>query len=100
MAAEVDTAYICAAYSIEEPTLQSLIESNAAELVQSLLRQIEKKAHEFDAVKSEKLRAEIEQQTINQIKDDRISSLEQALQDTKAEYEALQKRFADSGKCS
>jgi nucleoprotein TPR len=59
-AAAVDVGYLAASYAIPEPTLQTLLAEPTVELVQSLLVQIEAKAHEFDDLKSEKLRSDVE----------------------------------------
>ncbi|KAF2110576.1 hypothetical protein BDV96DRAFT_623904 [Lophiotrema nucula] len=59
-AAAVDVGYLAASYAVPEPTLHSLLDAPTVELVQALLAHIQAKAHEFDEVKAEKLRSDVE----------------------------------------
>ncbi|KAJ9635197.1 Protein mlp1 [Coniosporium tulheliwenetii] len=58
--AAIDIPYIAASYAVPEPTLRTLLDAPTVELVSSLLEKIEAKAREFDIVKAEKLRSDVE----------------------------------------
>ncbi|KAL9078363.1 MAG: hypothetical protein Q9157_002720 [Trypethelium eluteriae] len=59
-AAAVDVSYISTSYSVPEATLTTLLDSPTVDLVNELLQSIDKKAHEYDELKAEKLRADVE----------------------------------------
>ena len=59
-AVAVDIPYLSASYSIPQATLTTLREAPTVELVNSLLLQIAAKAQEYDEIKAEKLRLEVE----------------------------------------
>ncbi|KXL48806.1 MAG: hypothetical protein FE78DRAFT_127698, partial [Acidomyces sp. 'richmondensis'] len=55
-----DLAYLSATYAFPEPDLQILLDSPTSELVQRLFVGLVTKGHEFDALKADKLKAEVE----------------------------------------
>lgn len=59
-AATIDTSYISNFTSISEPAIQSLINEPTAELVSAFLRAVTIKALEYDKLKSERLRLDVE----------------------------------------
>jgi nucleoprotein TPR len=96
-AAAVDVGYIAASYEIPEPTLQSLLSEPTAELVQSLLVQIEAKAREHDDLKSEKIKVDVELEAAVQGGDSRARSLKAAADKAQKETEQLQQKLAREG---
>ncbi|KAF1994983.1 hypothetical protein P154DRAFT_557010 [Amniculicola lignicola CBS 123094] len=62
-AAAVDIGYLAASYHVPEPTLHELLSAPTIELVQTVLAQLEAKAREFDDLKSDKLRIDVELET-------------------------------------
>ncbi|EXJ89029.1 nucleoprotein TPR [Capronia epimyces CBS 606.96] len=64
MAAEVDTRALSAFSSLPEPSITSLIDSPTSELVISFLRSIETRAKECEQNKSQKIKLEVELETV------------------------------------
>lgn len=96
-AAAVDTAYIAASYAVAEPSLHALLDNPTVELVSSLLQQIESKAHEYDEIKAEKLRAEVELETAVHDGQQRARSLKSSLENALKDIEDLRRKLADAG---
>lgn len=63
-AAAVDLAYISTSYSVPQPTLTTLVNAPTVALVKELLQYLDKKAHEHDEVKAEKLRTDVELENV------------------------------------
>jgi nucleoprotein TPR len=97
-AAAVDTAYIAASYSVPETTITSLLDSPTTELVRSLLEAIEAKAHEYDDLKAEKLRVDVELETAVHAGEQRARSLKASMESSLKEVEDVRKKLADAGK--
>ncbi|KAF2643549.1 hypothetical protein P280DRAFT_547682 [Massarina eburnea CBS 473.64] len=92
-AAAVDVGYIAASFSVEETTLQSLLSEPTVELVQSLLVQIDAKAREYDDLKSDKLRAEVELEGAVHNANIRARSLQATADEAVKEAEALRQKL-------
>ncbi|KAF2468629.1 uncharacterized protein BDR25DRAFT_231528 [Lindgomyces ingoldianus] len=97
-AAAVDIGYLAASYSIPEPSLQSLIDSPTTELIHSLLVQIEAKAREFDEIKAEQLRSDVELETVVRSSDTRARSLKASVDKALKDVEELRRRLSSEGK--
>ncbi len=95
--AVVDTAYIAASYSIPEPTLQTLLDAPTKELVQSLLEQLVKKAKEFDTLKAEKLRSDVELEHVVHTGEARARALKAAVEKGLKEIEQLRTEVNEKG---
>ncbi|KAL1621757.1 Protein mlp1 [Diplodia seriata] len=89
----LDTAYIAAAYSVPEPSLQTLLDAPTAELVQDLLAKIEAKAREFDEVKAEKLRSDVELENAVRTGDARARALKASVDKNLKEVEEVRKKL-------
>lgn len=98
--AAIDTAYIAAAYSVPEPTLQTLLDAPTTELVQQLLAKIESRAHEFDEVKAEKLRSDVELENAVRTGDSRARALKASVDKNLKELEEVRKKLNEEGKLS
>lgn len=96
-AADVDVGFLAASYALPEKSIQSLITTPTAELVQSLLQQIELKAHEFDDLKSEKLRSEVELEAAVHNADTRARAVKATADDAVKEIETLRQKLNESG---
>ena len=59
-AAAVDVPYISSYLGIAQPSLRTSLEAPTTELVTSILLAVAAKAREFDDIKAEKLRQEVE----------------------------------------
>ncbi|KAK8181536.1 hypothetical protein BKA81DRAFT_276087, partial [Phyllosticta paracitricarpa] len=95
--AAIDTAYIAASYSIPEPTLQNLLDAPTVELVQQLLSQIEVKAKEFDELKAEKLRSDVELENAVRTGDNRARALKASVDKGLKDVEELRKKLNEEG---
>lgn len=93
----VDTAYISASYNIPEPSIQTLLDSPTVELVQSLLAQVESKAREYDNLKAEKLRADIELENAVRGGEAQRSSLKASFDRALSEVEELRRKLNEEG---
>lgn len=95
--AAIDVAYIAASYSIPEPTLQTLLDAPTVELVQQLLSQIETKAKEFDELKAEKLRSDVELENAVRTGDNRVRALKASVDKGLKDVEELRKKLNEEG---
>lgn len=95
--AAIDTAYIAAAYAVPEPTLQTLLDAPTVELVQQLLAHIETKAREFDEVKAEKLRSDVELENAVRTGDARARALKASVDKNLKELEEVRKKLSEEG---
>lgn len=96
-AAAVDVGYIAASFEIPESTLRSLLSAPTVELVQSLLLQIEAKVRDYDDLKSEKIKVDVELEAAVQGGDARARSLKAATDKAQKETEQLQQKLAREG---
>lgn len=92
-AATVDTAYIAASYAVPEPTIQTLLDAPTVELVTQLLQHIEAKAREFDEIRSEKLRSDVELENAVRMGDARAKALKASVDKGLKEVEELRKKL-------
>lgn len=97
-AAAVDVGYVAASYSIPEATVQSLLSAPTVELVQSLLTQIEAKAREYDDLKSQKLRSDVELESAIHNAEARTRTLKATADKAQKEAEELRQKLAQEGK--
>lgn len=58
--AAVDVPYLATTYEYAEDDIQALLDSPTAELVNQFLTSLSTKAHEFEELKAEKLRVDVE----------------------------------------
>lgn len=96
-AATVDAAFIAASYSIPEPTIQNLLSSPVADLVQSLLLQVEAKAREFEDLKADKLRTDVELEAAVRGGESRTRQLKASVDGGLKEVEELRRKLNDEG---
>jgi nucleoprotein TPR len=76
MAAEVDVRAISAFSSIPESSINSLLSSPTTELVASLLKGIENKVKEFEQTKSQKVKLEVELETVVRTSESKVKVLQ------------------------
>jgi nucleoprotein TPR len=97
MAATVDPGYLAASYAVPEETIQSLLSAPTADLVQSLLVQIEAKAREFEDLQSEKLKVDVELDNAVQSGEQRAKALKAAAEKAQKEAAELQQKLVQEG---
>ncbi|KIW78973.1 hypothetical protein Z517_08813 [Fonsecaea pedrosoi CBS 271.37] len=89
MAAEVDVRGISAFSSLPETSLTSLISQPTPELVTALLRAIEAKVKEFEQTKSQKVKLEIELETVVRTSESKAKVLQNSRDKALAESSKL-----------
>lgn len=97
-AATVEIPYLASHYSIAESTLSTLSQAPTVELVNELLQAITKKAREYDELKSDKLRIEVELENAVRTSDSKIKVLKSSVEKGHAEVEETRKKLHESGK--
>jgi nucleoprotein TPR len=97
MAAAVDSSYLAAHLSIPESSITALLDAPTSELVKSFLESVQAKAIEFDAVNADKLRAEVELETIIRSTDSRNRLHKESQDKQLKEIDELRKKLADEG---
>lgn len=95
--AAIDAPYLAASFSIQESTIQTLLEAPTVELVQSLLAQLEAKAREFDTIQAEKLRSDVELENATRLGESRARALKTSLDKALKEVEDLRRKVNDEG---
>jgi nucleoprotein TPR len=96
-ATAVDVGYLAASYAVPETNIQSLLSEPSVELVRSLLVQIEAKAREHDELLSEKLRADIENETAVRAGEARARALQATADKAVKDAEELRQQLAQKG---
>lgn len=96
-AVAVDVGYLAASYAVPEPTLQSLLDNPTADLVKSLLQQIEAKAREYDGIKAEKLRSDVELENAVRSGEVRARTLKATADKGLKDVEDLRRKLNDEG---
>ncbi|MBE7181775.1 MAG: hypothetical protein INR71_11320, partial [Terriglobus roseus] len=95
---EIDAPYLASSLGMAEPTIQTLLEEPTAELVRSLLAQIEAKVREYDAVTADKLRADVQLESAVRTSEAKSRALKASQEKALREAEELRKRLNDEGK--
>ncbi|KIW73688.1 hypothetical protein PV04_01786 [Phialophora macrospora] len=89
MAAEVDVRAISAFSSLPESSVNSLLSSPTVDLVTSLLKSIEAKAKEFELNKSQKVKLEVELETVVRTSESKAKVLQNSRDKALAESSKL-----------
>lgn len=95
--ATVELPYLSAHYSIAESTLTTLTQAPTVELVNELLKAITKKARDYDELKSDKLRFEVELENAVRSNESKIKVLKSSVEKGHAEVEELRRKLQESG---
>ncbi|KAF4201326.1 hypothetical protein CNMCM8927_001698 [Aspergillus lentulus] len=94
--ATVELPYLASHYTIAESTLTTLTQAPTVELVNQLLEAITKKAHEYEELKSDKLRLEVELENAVRSSDSKIKVLKSSVEKGHAEVEEARKKLHES----
>lgn len=97
-AATIELPYISSHYSIPESTLTTLTQAPTVDLVNQLLESITKKARDYDDLKSDKLRVEVELENAVRSSDSKTKVLKNSVERGNAEVEELRKKQHELGK--
>lgn len=93
----IELPYLSSQYAIPESTLSTLTQAPTTELVNQLLQSITKKAHEFDELKSDKLRLEVELENAVRSNESKVKVLKTSVEKGHADVEDLRKKLHESG---
>jgi nucleoprotein TPR len=96
-AATVDIAFLSSHYEIPESTFTTLTRTPTIDLVSQLLQSIAKKAREFDELKSDKLRLEVELENAVHSSESKIRVLKGSVEKGLGEVSNLRARLEESG---
>lgn len=97
MAAEVDLRAVSSFTGVAEPQLILLSESPTVDLVKSLLRSIEEKARDYEQVKTQKVRLEVELETSVRTSESKVKALKKSVEKGLAESSKLRVDLQNSG---
>jgi nucleoprotein TPR len=93
----VQLPYLSSHYAIPEATLATLTQAPTVELVNQLLESINKKAHDYDELKSDKLRLEVELENAVRSNESKVKVLKTSVEKGHAEVADLRKKLHDAG---
>lgn len=93
----VQLPYLSSHYAIPETTLTALTQAPTVELVNQLLESISKKAHEYDELKSDKLRLDVELENAVRSNESKVKVLKTSVEKGHAEVADLRKKLHDAG---
>ncbi|KAF7594327.1 hypothetical protein BBP40_009562 [Aspergillus hancockii] len=94
--ATIELPYLSSHYSIAESTLSTLTQAPTVELVNQLLEAITKKAREYDDLKSDKLRLEVELENAVRSNESKIKVLKGSVEKGQVEVEESRKKLHES----
>ncbi|KAE8386899.1 hypothetical protein BDV23DRAFT_137008 [Aspergillus alliaceus] len=95
-AATIELPYLSSHYSIAESTLTTLTQAPTVELVNQLLEAITTKAREYDDLKSDKLRLEVELENAVRSSESKVKVLKSSVEKGHAEVEESRKKLHES----
>ena len=98
MAAEVDVRAVATFASVPETTVLAVLEHPTVELVRSLLHTISVKAQEYEQLKSQKFRLEVELETAVRTSESKVKALRGSVEKGLAEVTRLRTELQNSGK--
>ncbi|KAJ5570589.1 uncharacterized protein N7459_010019 [Penicillium hispanicum] len=91
--AQVQLPYLSTHYAISEATLSTLTQAPTVDLVNQLLASITTKAHEYDELKSDKLRLEVELENAVRSSESKVKVLKATVEKGHADIEDLRKKL-------
>ncbi len=98
MATEVDVRAVATFISVPETTVSAVLEQPTVELVRSLLHNISLKAQEYELLKSQKFRLEVELETAVRTSESKVKALRGSVEKGLAEVTRLRTELQNSGK--
>lgn len=93
----IQLPYLSSHYALPESTLTTLRQAPTVELVNQLLESISKKAREFDELKSDKLRLEVELENSVRSNESKVKVLKSSVEKGHAEVAELRKKLHEAG---
>ena len=100
MAVELDSRRIASFVSLPEPTISTLLESPTTDLVQTFLSSLTSKIQEYEQLKSQKLKQDIELETTIRNNESKVKVLKTSVEKGLAEVGKLRTELQESGMLS
>jgi nucleoprotein TPR len=94
----VEIPFVAVHYGVLESTLATLTQAPTVELVNQLLEKIAIKAREFDELKSDKLRSEVELENAVRSSESKSKTLKASVEKGLSEISSLRSKLQVSGK--
>lgn len=94
-AGAVDTALIAQAFSIDEPQLDSLLDAPTQDLIKDFLSTLTARAKDFDNLKADKLRSDVELENTVRAGESKVKALKATLNKNAQEIQDLRKSLDD-----
>jgi hypothetical protein len=94
-AGAVDTALIAQAFSIDEPQLDSLLDAPTQDLIKDFLSALTARAKDFDNLKADKLRSDLELENTLRAGESKVKALKATLSKNSQEIQDLRKALDD-----
>ena len=95
--AQVELPYLSSHYAISEATLSTLTQAPTIDLVNQLLASITTKAHQYDELKSDKLRLEVELENAVRSNESKVKVLKATVEKGHNEIADLRKKLDQAG---
>jgi nucleoprotein TPR len=93
----IQLRYLSSHFSVPETTLTSLTQAPTVELVNQFLQSLTKTAHEYDELKSDKRRLEVELEAAVRSNESKVKALKSSVDKEHKEVEDLRKKLHESG---
>jgi len=94
--AAIDVPYLATAFELPEDEIQTLLDAPTAELVNQFLASVSSKAHEYDDVKAEKLRVDVELENTVRTSDTKVKAQKAIATKHAKEIEELRTKLNDA----
>lgn len=94
--ADVDVALLAGVFDVAEPDVQTLLDKPTADLVHEFLQSITIKVQEYDGLRTEKLRLEVELENTIRATDAKVKAQKAAVTRQANEVEELRRKLNDS----
>jgi nucleoprotein TPR len=92
----VDTAYIASTFDVAESDVQTLLDHPTTELVKDFLRSIVTKSQDYDALKAEKLKVDVELENTVRTTDTKLKAQKATVTRNAKEIEELRQKLNES----
>jgi len=94
--AAVDVPYLATAFELPEDEIQTLLDAPTVELVNQLLASVSAKAQEYDEIKAEKLRVDVELENTIRTSDTKVKAQKATVTKHAKEIEELRTKLKDA----
>lgn len=96
-AAAVDVGYLSSHLGVPETSLSTVLTEPTIDLIHGILDAVATKAHEFDSLYADKLKVEIEFESVVRSSEARSGSFKAAAEGSRKEVEDLRRKLQEEG---